>query len=101
MINSFVERLVFCTYDENGIFYFNDSSVENWEDPIQFETYPYFVKMAKNSGMKKVKNEYGEKLYDSEEVYNIICGFRNNLYDSKTYLNIAPVEYLKMNNISN
>jgi len=49
--------------------------------------------------MKKIKNEYGEKLYDSEEVYNIICDFRNNLYDSKTYLSIAPDEYLNMKSI--
>ena len=101
LINSFVERLGFCIYDGEGKFYFEDSSVENWEDPDQFETYPYFVKMAKNAGMKKVKNEYGEKLYDSEEVYDIICDFRNNLYDANTYLNIAPEEYLKMKNIPN
>ena len=98
LINSFVERLGFCVFN-GGEFYFEDSSVENWEDPDQFEAYPYFVKMAKNAGMKKVKNEYGEKLYDSEEVYNIICDFRNNLYDSKTYLSIAPDEYLKMKSI--
>jgi hypothetical protein len=49
--------------------------------------------------MKKVKSEYGEKLYYSDEVYNVICDFRNNLYDSNTYLNIAPDEYLKMKSI--
>jgi hypothetical protein len=98
LINSFVERLGFCVFN-GGEFYFEDSSVENWEDPDQFEAYPYFVKMAKNAGMKKIKNEYGEKLYDSEEVYNIICDFRNNLYDSKTYLSIAPDEYLNMKSI--
>jgi hypothetical protein len=98
LIKSFVERLGFCVFN-GGEFYFEDSSVENWEDPDQFEAYPYFVKLAKGAGMKKVKNDYDEKLYDSEEVYNVICDFRNNLYDSNTYLNIAPDEYLKMKSI--
>jgi BRCT domain type II-containing protein len=98
LINSFVERLGFCVFN-GGEFYFEDSSVENWEDPDQFEAYPYFVKLAKGVGMKKVKNDYNEKLYDSEEVYNVICDFRNNLYDSSTYLSIAPDEYLKMKSI--
>ncbi len=98
LINSFVERLGFCVFN-GGEFYFEDSSVENWEDPDQFEAYPYFVKLAKGAGMKKVKNDYDEKLYDSEEVYNVICDFRNNLYDSKTYLSIAPDKYLKMKSI--
>ena len=98
LINSFVERLGFVVFSR-GEFYFEDSSVDNWEDPDQFEAYPYFVKLAKYAGMKKVKNEYDVKLYDSEEVYNVICDFRNRLYDSKTYLNIAPEEYLKMKSI--
>ena len=98
LINSFVERLGFVVFSR-GEFYFEDSSVDNWEDPDQFEAYPYFVKLAKYAGMKKVKNEYDVKLYDSEEVYNVICDFRNRLYDSKTYLNIAPDEYLKMKSI--
>jgi hypothetical protein len=57
LINSFVERLGFVVFSR-GEFYFEDSSVDNWEDPDQFEAKPYFVKLAKYAGMKKVKNEY-------------------------------------------
>ncbi len=89
-------ELVFCVKQKNEIL-FESSAVENWEDPDQFEAYPYFVQLAIKKGLKKIKDEFDEELFDSEEVYDIIYEFRDNLLSGDdTYLNLAPDWYLTM-----
>jgi hypothetical protein len=95
---SFLNRdkfeLVFCIKDNNKI-QFETSSIESWEDPKQFEEYPYFLKLAKINGLKKTKDDNGDKLFDSEEIYDLIYDFRDNLLSGDdTYLSIAPEWYL-------
>ena len=93
--------LAFCIC-KNGNIYFEHSSVNDWEDPLYFEDVPYFVKLAKETGLKKKKDEYGDKRYDTEEIYDLIYDFRDNLLSGDdTYLNLAPDWYLKMKSISN
>ena len=94
-------RLVFCIFSKGEIM-FDADGVEDWEDPLYFEIIPYFVELAKQKGMKKKKNEDGDKCYDSDEIYDLIYDFRNDLLTSSdTYLKLAPVWFLKMKNISN
>ena len=73
----------------------------DWENPDFFESVPYFVKLAKANGLKKKNNENGFKVWDSEEVYDLIYDFRDNLCSEDTYLGLAPDWYLKMKSISN
>ena len=42
-------------------------------------------------GMKKKKNEDGDKYYDEDEIYDLIYEFRDNLLSGDdTYLKVAP-----------
>ena len=87
-------KLVFCVYNDKKL-NFEASTREDWEDPCFFEDYPYFVELANERGLKKIMNEDDEELYDSEDVYNIIYNFRENLLSSDdTYLKIAPSWYI-------
>jgi hypothetical protein len=89
-------KLVFCIC-KKGKIYYEHSTVMDWEDPLYFEDIPYFVKLAKESGMKKKRDEYGDKRYDSEEIYDLIYDFRDNLLSGDdTYLKMAPDWYLEM-----
>ena len=47
------------------------------------------------------KDEYGDKVWDSEEVYDLIYDFRDNLLSGDEYLNMAPEWYLELKSISN
>ena len=51
--------------------------------------------------MKKKKNEDGDKLFDSDEIYDLIYEFRDNLFSGNTYLKLAPDWYLNMKSINN
>ena len=93
-------ELSFCVFSKGKI-YFEDSSVSDWEDPCFFDDVPYFVKLAKANGLKKKKDEYGDKVWDSEEVYDLIYDFRDNLLSGDEYLNMAPECYLELKSISN
>lgn len=87
-------RLVFCKYGNKEL-NFESTSVEEWEDPDQFELFPYFVELAKSKSMKKKKNEDGDKYYDADEIYDLIYEFRDNLLSGDdTYLKIAPEWFL-------
>jgi len=87
-------RLVFCKCEGKEL-QFEATSVEDWEDPDQFELFPYFVELAKSKGMKKKKNEDGDKYYDTDEIYDLIYEFRDNLLSGDdTYLKIAPDWFL-------
>ena len=39
----------------------------------------YFEKLAKAKGLKKVTNDYGDKTYTDEEVYDVVYDFIDNL----------------------
>ena len=93
-------ELSFCVFSKGKI-YFENSSVSDWEDPCFFDDVPYFVKLAKAKGLKKKKDEYGDKVWDSEEVYDLIYDFRDNLLSGDEYLNMAPECYLELKSISN
>ncbi len=98
-LNRDTYKLVFCI-NRNGKVYYDESRVEDWEDPLYFEDVPYFVKLAKQRGMKKKKNEIGDREYDSEEVYDLIYELRDNLLSGdNTYLELAPDWYLEMKTI--
>ena len=64
-------KLVFCKCEGKEL-QFEATSVEDWEDPDQFELFPYFLELAKSKGMKKKKNEDGDKYYDTDEIYDLI-----------------------------
>jgi hypothetical protein len=84
----------------NGKIEYYETSLSEWEDPYYFEEEPYFVKLAKQKGVKMKKDEDGEKMYDSDEIYDIIYEFRDSLISwPDTYLEIAPEWYLKMKSI--
>lgn len=92
--------LVFCVYNKGELSY-SCQNVSDWEDPLYFDDVPYFIALAKEKGMKKKKNEDGDKVWDSEEVYNLIYEFRDLLASSdNTYLKIAPDWFLKMQSIA-
>ena len=93
-------ELSFCVFSKGKI-YFENSSVSDWEDPCFFDDVPYFVKLAKANGLKMKKDEYGDKVWDSEEVYDLIYDFRDNLLSGDEYLNMAPEWYLELKSISN
>jgi len=91
--------LVFCVFN-NGKLLYSCENVSDWEDPLFFDNVPYFVKLAKLQGMKKKSNLEGNKVWDSEEVYDIIYEFRDLLASNdNTYLKIAPDWYLNMKSI--
>jgi hypothetical protein len=88
--------LVFCVYN-NGELLYSCENVSDWENPLYFDNVPYFVELAKGKGMKKKKNGAGHKVWDSEEVYNLIYEFRDLLASNdNTYLKIAPDWFLKI-----
>jgi len=93
-------ELSFCVFSKGKIS-FENSSVSDWEDPCFFDDVPYFVKLAKANGLKMKKDEYGDKVWDSEEVYDLIYDFRDNLLSGDEYLNMAPEWYLELKSISN
>lgn len=92
--------LVFCVYI-NGELFYTCQNVSDWEDPLYFETVPYFIELAKDQGMKKKRTINGKKVYDSEEIYDLIYEFRDILASREnTYLKIAPDWFLNMASIS-
>jgi hypothetical protein len=93
-------ELSFCVFSK-GKLSFESSSVSDWEDPFFFDDVPYFVKLAKANGLKMKKDEFGINVWDSEEVYNLIYDFRDNLLSGDEYLNLAPEWYLALKSISN
>ena len=93
-------NLVFCVFNEGEVFY-SCENVSDWEDPTYFDNVPYFVEMAKSKGIRKKKDENGDKVWDSEEIYNLIYEFRDLLASTDyTYLKIAPMWFLNMQTIS-
>jgi hypothetical protein len=99
-INKDNYTLAFCIYSKGELKFVYDG-VEEWEDPLYFEEVPYFLELAKQKGMKKKKNEDGDKCFDSEEIYDLIYEFRDNLFSGDTYLKLAPDWYLNMKSINN
>jgi hypothetical protein len=93
-------ELSFCVFTKGEIKY-EYSSVSDWEDPFYFDDVPYFVKLAKDRGMKMKKNEDGDKEWDSDEVYDLIYDFRDNLVTGDEYLNLAPDWYKSLKKIPN
>lgn len=93
-------KLSFCVFT-NGEIQFLEDGVSDWEDPLYFDDVPYFVKLAKARGMKKKKDEDGDKVWDSEEVYDLIYQFRDNLAAGGEYENLAPEWYSNLNSIPN
>ena len=93
-------ELSFCVFTKGEIKY-EYSSVSDWEDPFYFDDIPYFVKLAKDRGMKMKKNEDGDKEWDSDEVYDLIYDFRDNLVSGDEYLNLAPDWYKSLKKIPN
>ena len=93
-------RLSFCLFTKGEVQFMEDS-VSDWEDPMYFDDIPYFAKLAKSRGMKKKKDEYGDKVWDSEEVYDLIYEFRDNLASGYEYENIAPDWYSNFKSIPN
>lgn len=93
-------ELSFCVFTKGEVKY-EYSSVSDWEDPFYFDDVPYFVKLAKNRGMKMKKNEDGDKEWDSDEVYDLIYDFRDNLVSGIEYLNLAPDWYKSLKKIPN
>ncbi len=47
------------------------------------------------------KNEDGDKEWDSDEVYDLIYDFRDNLVSGDEYLNLAPDWYKSLKKIPN
>ena len=93
-------ELSFCVFAK-GKLSFERTSVSDWEDSDFFDCVPYFVKLAKANGLKKKKNEDGDKEWDSDEVYDLIYEFRDNLLSGDEYLNLAPDWYLELKTIPN
>jgi len=93
-------ELSFCVFTKGEVKY-EYSSVSDWEDPFYFDDIPYFVKLAKDRGMKMKKNEDGDKEWDSDEVYDLIYDFRDNLVSGDEYLNLAPDWYKSLKKIPN
>ncbi len=93
-------ELSFCVFTKSEVKY-EYSSVSDWEDPFYFDDIPYFVKLAKDRGMKMKKNEDGDKEWDSDEVYDLIYDFRDNLVSGDEYLNLAPDWYKSLKKIPN
>jgi hypothetical protein len=93
-------ELSFCVFTKGEVKY-EYSSVSDWEDPFYFDDVPYFVKLAKDRGMKMKKNEDGDKEWDSDEVYDLIYDFRDNLVSGDEYLNLAPDWYKSLKKIPN
>jgi hypothetical protein len=93
-------QLSYCLYTKGEVQFMEDS-VSDWEDPMYFDDIPYFVKLAKSRGMKKKKDEYGDKVWDSEEVYDLIYEFRDSLASGCEYENIAPDWYSSYKSIPN
>ena len=93
-------ELSFCVFTKGEIKY-EYSSVSDWEDPFYFDDVPYFVKLAKDRGMKMKKNEDADKEWDSDEVYDLIYDFRDNLVSGDEYLNLAPDWYKSLKKIPN
>jgi hypothetical protein len=93
-------ELSFCVFTKSEVKY-EYSSVTDWEDPFYFDDIPYFVKLAKDRGMKMKKNEDGDKEWDSDEVYDLIYDFRDNLVSGDEYLNLAPDWYKSLKKIPN
>jgi hypothetical protein len=93
-------ELSFCVFTKGEVKY-EYSSVSDWEDPYYFDDVPYFVKLAKDRGMEMKKNEDGYKEWDSDEVYDLIYDFRDNLVSGVEYLNLAPDWYKSLKKIPN
>lgn len=93
-------QLSYCLFTKGEVQFMEDS-VSDWEDPMYFDDIPYFVKLAKDRGMKKKKDEYGDKVWDSEEVYDLIYEFRDSLASGYEYENIAPDWYSSYKSIPN
>ncbi len=91
-------ELSFCVFNKGKVS-FEYSTVSDWEDPYYFDDVPYFVKLAKDSGLKKKKNEDGDKEWDSEDVYDLIYDFRDSLASGVNYLGLAPEWYTQLKTI--
>ena len=99
-VNRNLWALSFCLFSKGEI-QFSEDSVNEWEDPMYFDDYPYFVKLAKTKGMKKKKDEFGDKVWDSEEVYDLIYEFRDSIAAGYEYVNLAPNWYKDYKSIPN
>jgi hypothetical protein len=93
-------ELSFCAFT-NGETKFEKSTLSDWENPYYFDDVPYFVKLAKDKGMKMIKDEDGDKVWDGDEVYDLIYEFRDNLIYGDVYLNLAPDWYKEIKTIAN
>jgi hypothetical protein len=93
-------ELSFCAFT-NGETKFEKSTISDWENPYYFDDVPYFVKLAKDKGMKMIKDEDGDKVWDGDEVYDLIYEFRDNLIYGDIYLNLAPDWYKEIKTIAN
>jgi hypothetical protein len=99
-VNRNIWSLSFCLFSKGEI-QFSEDSVNEWEDPMYFDDYPYFVKLAKSKGMKKKKDEFDDKVWDSQEVYDLIYEFRDNIASGYEYVNLAPEWYIDYKSIPN
>jgi hypothetical protein len=82
----------FCKYVNGKLTYASDDE-EMWS--IDFDGYPYFIKVAKSRGFKKVKNEDGFMDYDADDKYAVIYDLVDLLLNGIGADNIAPSWYTK------
>jgi uncharacterized protein (TIGR02145 family) len=84
------KRIHWCKYSNGELLYAFDDE-DRWY--FDFDSYEYFLSIAKNKELKKIKDEYGNKDYDNEEKYNIIYDFIDELLAGRGATLIAPDWY--------
>jgi hypothetical protein len=84
--------VIYCKFVNGELNYCEDPEDMWYED---FENYPYFMKLAKQRGCKKVKDEWGEKNYTEDDKYDIFYDFVDELRNGTGAAKIAPEWYLK------